>query len=283
MTTALRNKPGLAFLFPIALAVAACGGAGGDDDSATVLITAAEGGSIEIDGTDTRVVIPADALGEDTEITISMGHLADYGAADDARDGVLVFSPDGIVLSRPAEITLNPGDPAVDGTELVSILQFVDGGWYPPEVSSAAIGSGGLVGASVSVLAPVAVVIKEAPQGPTGSIRGGVLHIYTEAPLAGIGFELKKDGVVLGTATSDTAGAFRFDGIGVGAYTVHSTIDSADNCYGDPVDKDATVTEDSITDVYFGFVPRGRSRDHRPRAWSPARTRRVAPRSRRSS
>lgn len=234
--------------------MAACGGGSGDD-SATSLITASEGGSIEIPGTDTRVDFPADALAEDTEITILLGGLADYGAADDARERVLVFSPDGIALNQPASLKLDPGGAAIEATEQVSILQFVDGGWYPPEVASAEVGSGGLVTASVAVLAPVAVVVKQAPQGPTGSIRGAVFHLYTEAPLEGISFELQAAGTVVGTATSDAAGGFVFENVEVGTYTVHSTIAPENNCYNDAVDKDATVIEDEIAQIYFGFVP----------------------------
>jgi len=251
MTTARRNSLGLSSV--LTLALAACGSSGGE--SATALITASEGGALQIDGTETRVDIPADALAEDTEITISMGHLADFGTAADARDDVLVFSPDGIVLSKPASVTLSPGDPAIEAGQLVSILQYVDGGWYPPEVSSAEVGSGGVVHAAVTLLAPIAIVVKDAPQGPTGSVRGSVFHIYTEEPLEGIGFELRADGQVVGTATSNAEGRFLFDDVGVGVYTVHSTIAPENNCYNDAVDKEATVTEDQTTDISFGFVP----------------------------
>jgi hypothetical protein len=230
--------------------LAACGGGGG---STTQRIPAAQGGTVSLD--DTRLDIPANALGEDTDVSIEIAALADFGALADARDRVLVIEPAGTTLAVPATITLDPGAPAIEQDQLVSIAQFVDGAWVTVAESGAEVGSGGLVTANIDLFAPTAVVVRDAPQGPTGTIAGTVFHLYTEQPLPGIEFELRDGQSVLGTATSDAAGQFEFADVPVGPYTVHSNIDPADNCFDDPVDKDATVSENETVEVFFGFVP----------------------------
>jgi hypothetical protein len=130
-----------------------------------VLVTAAEGGTVEVSGSETRLVIPPAALTADTEISVSFGRLDDFAPLDNARDRVLVMAPEGTVLSRSASLTFDPGEPALGGFEYVTIRQYVDGGWYPPEQSSAEIGSGGLVAASIDLLAPTALVVLEADGG----------------------------------------------------------------------------------------------------------------------
>ena len=248
--TALATGLMTAFVF-----TTACGGSG--DDETSDLITVDEGGSIEIEGTETRIDIPANALAEDTEITISLAELSDFAALDDARNTVLVIAPDGLVLSAPATLTLDPGEPAVTGDQLLSIRQFrsgVDGGWVSPEVSAAQLHSGGLVTASIIQFAPTALVVKDPPVA-SGTIAGMVLHIYTEAPLSGITFELEQGGSVVDTAVSDAEGKFTFSSVAVGTYNVHADVSADENCYSDPVDKEAVVTDQNTTDVFFGFVP----------------------------
>ncbi len=233
----------------------ACGGSG--DDESSGMITVDEGGSIEIEGTDTSIDIPANALGEDTEITISLAELGDFAALESGRNAVLVIAPDGLVLSAPATITIDPGAPAVTGDQLLSIRQFrsgVDGGWVSPELSTAELHSGGLVTASIIQFAPTALVVKD-PLVASGTIAGTVLHIYTEAPLSGITFELEQDGSVIATAVSDNDGKFGFAEVAVGTYNVHADVSADENCYSDPVDKDAVVTDQNTTNVFFGFVP----------------------------
>jgi len=254
---ALRRATVLATLITSLAFAAACGGGGGDDDSNTALITADDGGSIQIEGTEVRIDIPANALSEDTEVTLSVAALDDFGPLDDARDAVLVIAPDGLQLSSPATVTLDPGEPAITGDQLLSIRQFtggVDGGWVSPEVSSAALHSGGMVSASIIQFAPVALVVKDPPVA-AGTISGSVLHIYTEEPLEGITFDLMQGATVLDSDVSDSEGAFGFAEVAVGTYTVHAGVTEEENCFSDPVDKEVVVTDQQTADVFFGFVP----------------------------
>ncbi len=233
-----------------------CGG-GGDDDSSSMLISADDGGSVQIDGTEVSIEIPANALSEDTEVTLSLARLSDFGPLDDARDKVLVIAPDGLQLFAPATVMLDPGDPAINTDQLLSIKQFtggVDGGWVSPEVSTAELHSGGLVTATIIQFAPVALVVKDPPVA-SGTIAGSVLHIYTEEPLEGITFELLDDGTAIDSDVSDSEGVFGFSEVPVGTYTVHADVAEEENCFNDPVDKEAVVTDQQTTNVFFGFVP----------------------------
>ena len=115
--------------------------------------------------------------------------------------------------------------------------------------------SGGLVSTTVNFLAPLAIVVEDAPMGPTGTVTGSVMHYYTEEPLEGISFDLVSGSTVVDTVVSDAAGLFTFTEVPVGTYVVRADVAPVDNCYNDPTEKDAVVTEDQTTDLFFGFVP----------------------------
>lgn len=252
MTTRLPS--GLALILSLSLgALAACGGGGGS--SVTTHILADQGGTVALDGDETSLEIPANALAADTDISLSIGSLADYAALEGGRDRVAIIDPAGTTLAIDATITLDPGSPAVTAEHIISIAQFTDGVWIVRNEAAPELHSGGLVTASIDVLLPTAVIVRDPPIGPTGSIDGMVLHLYTEAPLPGIVFELRSSGQVIGTATSDANGLFGFDAVPVGSYQVHAVVTADQNCYNDPVDKDAAVTENMATSVFFGFVP----------------------------
>jgi hypothetical protein len=218
-----------------------------------VIIRADEGGTVDMQGDETSLSIPANALSEDTEIGIEYGSLSDYPTLENARQRVLVMTPAGTSLSTPATVLMDPGSPPIGADKVVKVVQYVDGGWYGTQ--SAEVVSGGLVSASVSLLAPLAIVVEDPPIQPTGAISGTVMHIYTEQPLEGITFHLLSGTNEIDTAVSDADGRFEFDNVPVGTYTVHADVTEEENCYGDPVDKEAVVTEDQTTDVWFGFVP----------------------------
>jgi hypothetical protein len=222
----------------------------------TVMIHAATGGTVAMESDETSLNIPAGSLAIDTEITLSYGELSDYGALANARSRVLVMEPAGTTLSSPAAVLIDPGTPAIGATQTVTVYQWVagvDGGWSNPR--EAQVVSMGLVSTSVTYLAPLAIVVEDPVVGPTGTISGSVFHIYTEQPLEGMSFTLLSGATEVDTAVSDAQGGFLFTEVPVGTYTVHSEITEADNCFGDPVDKEAVVTEDATTDVFFGFVP----------------------------
>lgn len=86
------------------LVLTACGGA--DTTPGASATVGAEGGSLEADGV--ALEIPAGALDEDTEITIT--------EMDDEPDGftlaspVFDFSPAGLTFAVPAEVRIEAGD-----------------------------------------------------------------------------------------------------------------------------------------------------------------------------
>lgn len=251
--TILKTLSGVSALtLALVMTLAAGCGDSGEPSGDAVLITAAQGGTVSMNGDETAISIPANALAADTEIAISYGSLADYGALDNGLSRVLVLEPAGTALEIPASVLVDPGV-TIGADQTVSVRQWMDGGWYGTQ--SAEVVSGGLVSTTVSYLAPLAIVVQDAPQGPIGTISGMVMHYYTEAPLEGISFDLLDGTTVVDSAVSDAAGTFSFSDVPVGSYVVRANVDPADNCYSDPTEKDAVVTEDQDTDVFFGFVP----------------------------
>jgi hypothetical protein len=109
------------------------GGSGGGQDTTepaedttvpegvTVAVTAADGGTVATEGDAASVEIPAGALGEDTEITISVE--APSGAAQAA---IFDFGPDGTQFSAPVTVTIAfTGEP---GEGEKAVLAWEDGG-----------------------------------------------------------------------------------------------------------------------------------------------------------
>ncbi|MFH2008990.1 MAG: SpaA isopeptide-forming pilin-related protein [bacterium] len=250
------NVPTRIFALAVALGVAGFAVACGDDGNSnpsSALIVASQGGTVSIDGDETAISIPAGALSQDTEIGLSYATLSDYGTLEHAHSRVLVMEPAGTQLSTPATVVFDPGAPAVSASQVVTVYQYVDGGWYGAQ--SGQVVSGGLISVTVDYLAPLAVVALDPPLDPTGTIQGSVFHIYTEEPLEGYSFVLMDGSTEIDTATSDAEGVFTFTEVVVGTYTVHADLTADQNCYSDPVDKEAIVTEDQTTDVAFFFVP----------------------------
>jgi hypothetical protein len=235
-----------------ALALAACGGSSGDD-STSEMIEAATGGTIDLDD-GSSVTIPPNALTEDTEVTVSIASLSDYGDLEHGRNKVLSLAPEGLVLEVPASIVLDPGGEALAGDELVDLYQFVDGLWRQPEVSGVEIGSGGTISATVIVFAPTGITVREPPQGPTGAVDGSVFHYYTEQPLPGLTVRVVDGEQTIDSTTTDSNGAFSFEAIPVGAHKLRVDIAAEDNCFGDPTEKAIDVTENEPVTEYFGFV-----------------------------
>ena len=139
-------------LIAISLFAAACGGSSSED---TTLITASAGGELSISGA--TIDIPAGALSEDTELTVSEGSISDYPALEGADNRVLEFDPP-VSLSGLATIRIRPKQaiPA-DGSAFIRI--FTDGVWITPDVSSVVID--GEIDTALPFLAPVAVVVQQ--------------------------------------------------------------------------------------------------------------------------
>lgn len=118
----------------------------GEPNGNAVLIIAAQGGSVAMDGDETGISIPANALTTDTEISISYGSLSDFGVLDNGLPRVLVMEPAGTTLQTPATVLLDPG--SVIGTDkVVSVRQWMDGGWYGTQEATVVSGYGLLPGA----------------------------------------------------------------------------------------------------------------------------------------
>jgi len=133
---------------------------GGTDDEGSGLVTVDEGGTIEIGST--TIVIPPNALTEDTEVVVSYASLDDYGVLENGRDRVLVFDPP-MSLTESATITIDPGNPRPDAQQQYgSVYQFSDGDWRGLDVSTI-IDADGNVQSGVSWLGPTAVVIVDIP------------------------------------------------------------------------------------------------------------------------
>jgi len=149
-------------LIPTAIALAsllaACGSDG--EDTVSTMISATEGGTVEVEGTETRLAIPADSLGEDTEVTVAMASIADYEELEGAIDLVIDLSPP-TALSASAALTIDTSDMQISTDAYLSVRQYVDGQWLQPELSSAELSSGGVIITKVSLLAPTAVVAAE--------------------------------------------------------------------------------------------------------------------------
>lgn len=199
------HRPLLTLPLALALGLGACG-SDSEKESAASLISASEGGTISLSDS-TRITFPAGAVAEDVEMTMSVADVSDFAALEDARTGVLQFDPE-MALENSAEIQWDLSD--VDSSSSVHIMQFVDGQWLRPEVSSVEIGSGGVALASVHQLSPTALVVTEAATGL--SIQGSVVHIYTQDPLSGLEFQLWTSlEEMVTTATSDSSGSFSFE------------------------------------------------------------------------
>ena len=111
----------------------ACGSSGDDPTEVTELITTSEGGTLDLG--EATVEIPANALSEDTEITLSFGSVADFGPLENARSVVVVFDPPS-TLSEMAQITIDPGTPAATPNQYAILYQYGDGEWIGVDAST---------------------------------------------------------------------------------------------------------------------------------------------------
>ena len=125
---------------------------GGDDEEedlaepAAKEITAAEGGTVATSDNSASIDIPADALAEDTEITIEAKSTAGMPDEDNLGSAAYEFGPDGTEFSVPVTIALAlDGEVPADMEAVLAVLE--DGAWSPIEGSSL---SGGKVSGDVT-------------------------------------------------------------------------------------------------------------------------------------
>jgi hypothetical protein len=242
-------------LCAVALATAGCGGdrTGTSPTGGSTLIKADEGGSVLVDGTETSLAIPANALTADTEVVLSVESPSGYPAAEGLRE-VIAMSPAGTDLVAPASLGWQPSGAALTGSESLSLLRFTDGGWLPVE-ASVSVGSGGIALTTITRLETYGLRVST-PIAGAGQIVGSVRHIYTGDPLPGISFTLYDNlENVIGTATSGTDGSFSFTEVPSGSYFIIAEVLPADNCFSDPTTKETAVSAGETAEVKFGFVP----------------------------
>lgn len=137
----------------LSIALVACGSDAPDET--TEIITVADGATIEV--ANATIEVPANAVSADTEVTVSIGSIADYQQLADARDLVIEFDPP-MALESSASIEIDIGDPAPLATDFAQLHQFTDGVWIGVDVSTI-IDEDGRVHSAINLLAPTAVVI----------------------------------------------------------------------------------------------------------------------------
>jgi hypothetical protein len=137
----------------LVLAVAACGGGG--DGGGTELITVGEGATIEL-GSGTVIEVPANAVTEDTEVTVSLGEVTDFAPLQNSRGQAIVFDPP-VSLAVSAAVTIDV-EPAPTANDYAALYQFTDGVWIGLDVSTI-IDADGRVQSVIDVLRPTAVQI----------------------------------------------------------------------------------------------------------------------------
>jgi hypothetical protein len=239
----------LSIFFVLAIAAIACGD---DRTVGATVIKATEGGTVRIGSSETRLEVPPNSLGMDTEIVATLDTPASYPAIEGLRE-VLVLEPAGTALEIPATLVWKPSGDALDGTEELALRELVDGAWAPLDVS-VGVGSGGLATTTVGRLGTLGLTVRPAPVGG-GTISGTVRHIYTEEPLAGVSFTLyTATETMVGTAVSGADGTFSFSGLAAGSYLVVANVTEEENCFGDPTTRSVEVSEGGTANVSFAFV-----------------------------
>ncbi len=129
----------LLILFVPALIVWGC--SDGEDESDEIpgpvskTVTAAEGGSVALDDGSAKVTIPADALSEDTEITIETHAKADYDTDGILGSNVFEFGPDGLQFNQAVTLELAFSGSVPEGKKAL-LGVYENDAWQPVEGSS---------------------------------------------------------------------------------------------------------------------------------------------------
>ena len=188
-----------------------------DSRAESVIIVAAEGGTVESPGT-FAITIPPSSLAADTEIGLETASISAYPALEGANDQVVVLTPEGTTLELAATLTLDASlvGASVDQSVAVFQLRDVEGTrtWGPIESTFLSNGS---VTVSVTRFMPLAVVVTDA--GALGEIRG-TMRWGDETPVDGAPMVLWGNDVMVGEATTDANGNFSFPGLEAGTYSV---------------------------------------------------------------
>jgi hypothetical protein len=134
-------------------------GSGGDtgatlDADVAETIAAEDGGTVETESGAAAIELPADALSEDTEITIEALAREDQPDAENLGSNAFVLGPEGTEFDEPVTVTLTLDvDVPEDMTAVLAVLE--DGEWVPIEGSTM---SGSSVSAEVTHFSTFAIL-----------------------------------------------------------------------------------------------------------------------------
>ncbi len=135
------------------------GGGGGDPVAETV--EASEGGEVTMGGAE--VDIPANALGEDTEITIEVLDKDGLPDSDNIASDVYDFGPDGTIFDEPVTLTIEFDASATpEGMKAVMAWLDTENDEWKPLADSAIAGN--TVTATTDHFTPFAVILTAAGQ-----------------------------------------------------------------------------------------------------------------------
>lgn len=151
----------------LSLAAVACGTPGESEGPASFEITAAEGGTVEVEGA--TLVIPPGALAEDTTITVETVTSAGLPSEADIVATVHDFGPDGLTFLSPVTLTLDAQLPASLEDRVPTIAWLEEGVWT--QVASTLEGSA--VSAQIDHFTPFTVLLVAGAQvGGTCDVEG---------------------------------------------------------------------------------------------------------------
>jgi hypothetical protein len=137
------------------------GGGGSNDDPVAQNVAADEGGTVETESGSASADIPAGALAEDTEITITVLDADDQPDADRIIAAVYDFGPDGTTFAEPVTLRIELDAGAVtDGMQ--PVMAWLDGDSWQPLADS--VVQGNVVTASTDHFTPFTIILTAAGQ-----------------------------------------------------------------------------------------------------------------------
>ena len=205
----------------VAVTAVACSNArNGGGGSASDVVVAVEGGTVAANAN--QIEIPANALSEDTEVSLIVDSITSFPALEGAQNTVLRIEPEGQVLEVPATVTIAAGLASDVAAERVTVSQLynVDGVMSWRQIETAISVVGGNVTASVSRFAPLAVVVASAVVTPGGNAIEGTVAWGDGSPVDSAPVELWQGESKLTETTTDAEGGFGFADLTAGTYSV---------------------------------------------------------------
>ena len=112
---------------------AAGSGGSGADAPVSEMISAAEGGKLTTGGAE--LDIPADALADDTEVTVEVVDKAGLPDEDNIASEVFDFGPDGTTFDKPVTLTID-FDASATPDGMTAVMAFQDGDTWEPLADS---------------------------------------------------------------------------------------------------------------------------------------------------